>query len=51
MSREGDEVVAVDGAIDVGQLHGGLAHGRFLGHLPTVPQHATMAAVHTESIS
>ena len=44
VARERDEVVAVDGAIDVGQLHGGLANGRFLGHLPTVPQHATITA-------
>ena len=44
VAREGDEVVAIDGAIDVGELHGGLADGRFLGHLPTVPQHATITA-------
>jgi hypothetical protein len=45
VAREGEQVIAVHRSIDVRELHGGLAHGRFLGHLPTVPQRATIDAL------
>ena len=37
VARQGDLVVGVDRAVDVRELHGSLADGRFSGHRPTVP--------------